>query len=208
MNKKVIAIIVAIAVVIIGSYVFIYQPYQENLLSGQFNEGLQNASSVETQIITTTDQFNKQSSTDVDVLIGTINNDITPKYSEELLKLNQTAKLTNNNNTKKKYIDLQMKRVELESQNIKSTVTKLNAISQYVKGEKNAQDAQTSINNADTEMSNSQKELQQVYTDINTLLKQNPSFNQTLQDLKLEKPYYGETRTQTQTQNITNSTET
>lgn len=208
MNKKVIAIIVAIAVVIIGSYVFIYQPYQENLLSGQFNEGLQNASSVETQIITTTDQFNKQSSTDVDVLIGTINNDITPKYSEELLKLNQTAKLTNNNNTKKKYIDLQMKRVELESQNIKSTVTKLNAISQYVKGEKNAQDAQTSINNADTAMSNSQKELQQVYTDINTLLKQNPSFNQTLQDLKLEKPYYGETRTQTQTQNITNSTET
>lgn len=208
MNKKVIAIIVAIAVVIIGSYVFIYQPYQENLLSGQFNEGLQNASSVETQIITTTDQFNKQSSTDVDVLIGTINNDITPKYSDELLKLNQTAKLTNNNNTKKKYIDLQMKRVELESQNIKSTVTKLNAISQYVKGEKNAQDAQTSINNADTEMSNSQKELQQVYTDINTLLKQNPSFNQTLQDLKLEKPYYGETRTQTQTQNITNSTET
>lgn len=208
MNKKVIAIIVAIAVVIIGSYVFIYQPYQENLLSGQFNEGLQNASSVETQIITTTDQFNKQSSTDVDVLIGTINNDITPKYSDELLKLNQTAKLTNNNNTKKKYIDLQMKRVELESQNIKSTVTKLNAISQYVKGEKNAQDAQTSINNADTAMSNSQKELQQVYTDINTLLKQNPSFNQTLQDLKLEKPYYGETRTQTQTQNITNSTET
>lgn len=208
MNKKVIAIIVAIAVVIIGSYVFIYQPYQENLLSSQFNEGLQNASSVETQIITTTDQFNKQSSTDVDVLIGTINNDITPKYSDELLKLNQTAKLTNNNNTKKKYIDLQMKRVELESQNIKSTVTKLNAISQYVKGEKNAQDAQTSINNADTEMSNSQKELQQVYTDINTLLKQNPSFNQTLQDLKLEKPYYGETRTQTQTQNITNSTET
>lgn len=208
MNKKVIAIIVAIAVVIIGSYVFIYQPYQENLLSGQFNEGLQNASSVETQIITTTDEFNKQSSTDVDVLIGTINNDITPKYSDELLKLNQTAKLTNNNNTKKKYIDLQMKRVELESQNIKSTVTKLNAISQYVKGEKNAQDAQTSINNADTAMSNSQKELQQVYTDINTLLKQNPSFNQTLQDLKLEKPYYGETRTQTQTQNITNSTET
>ncbi|MBQ6220537.1 MAG: hypothetical protein IJJ47_12455 [Methanosphaera sp.] len=208
MNKKVIAIIVAIAVVIIGSYVFIYQPYQENLLSGQFNEGLQNASSVETQIITTTDQFNKQNSTDVDVLIGTINNDITPKYSDELLKLNQTAKLTNNNNTKKKYIDLQMKRVELESQNIKSTVTKLNAISQYVKGEKNAQDAQTSINNADTAMSNSQKELQQVYTDINTLLKQNPSFNQTLQDLKLEKPYYGETRTQTQTQNITNSTET
>ena len=170
MNKKVIAIIVAIAVVIIGSYVFIYQPYQENLLSGQFNEGLQNASSVETQIITTTDQFNKQNSTDVDVLIGTINNDITPKYSDELLKLNQTAKLTNNNNTKKKYIDLQMKRVELESQNIKSTVTKLNAISQYVKGEKNAQDAQTSINNADTAMSNSQKELQQVYTDINTLL--------------------------------------
>lgn len=208
MNKKVIAIIVAIAVVIIGSYVFIYQPYQENILSGQFNEGLQNASSVETQIITTTDQFNKQSSTDVDVLIGTINNDITPKYSDELLKLNQTAKLTNNNNTKKKYIDLQMKRVELESQNLKSTVTKLNAISQYVKGEKNAQDAQTSINNADTAMSNSQKELQQVYTDINTLLKQNPSFNQTLQDLKLEKPYYGETQTQTQTQNITNSTGT
>ena len=55
-------------------------------------------------------------------------------------------------------------------------------------------------------MINSQKELNDVYLDIKTLLTQNPDFNQTLQDLHLEKPFYGEKRVETQAQNITNTT--
>ena len=94
----------------------------------------------------------------------------------------------------------------MESKNLNGTVSTLYSISQYVKGEKSAQDAQTSINNANTEMTNSQKELNDVYVDIRTLLTQNPDFNQTLQDLHLEKPFYGETRVQAQPQGINNST--
>ncbi len=206
MNKKIIAAIIAVAVILIVGYFGFYTPYQENLLSENYDKGLQDASAIETKIIATTEQFNNQESTDADTLINTINNEITPKYSEEIAKLNETAKQTNNDETKQKYIDLQIKRLELESKNLNGTVSTLYAISQYVKGEKSAADAQTSINNANTDMTDSQKELNDIYTDIKTLLTQHPEFNQTLQDLHLEKPFYGETRVQAQAQNIANTT--
>ena len=205
MNKKIIASILAIVVILVGGYMFLYAPYQSNILSENYNQGLQNASAIETQIIATTEQFNKQESTDADQLISTINNEITPKYSEEISKLNETAKNANNNETKTRYIELQSKRLEKKKKNLNATVTTLNAISQYVKGEKSAEDAQNSINQANTDMTNSQKELETIYTDIKTLLTQHPDFNQTLQDLHLEKPYYGETRVQAETQNLTSA---
>lgn len=204
MNKKIIAAIIAIAVIIVGGYFGIYAPYQESVLSENYNSELQEASAIETNILATTEQINKQQSTDADTLISTINNNIIPKYGEEIDKINKTKSLANNNKTKEKYIELQCKRLELESKNLNSTVATLNAISQYVKGEKSSQDAQTSINNANSEMTKSQSELETVYVDIKTLLTQNPDFNQTLQGLHLEKPFYGETRAQTQ--NITNKT--
>ena len=206
MDKKIIAAIIALIVILVAGYFCIYTPYQENVLSENYDKGLQDASAIETKIIATTEQSNKQESTDADTLINTINNEITPKYSEEIAKLNETAKNANGDQTKSKYIELQIKRLELESKNLNGTVSTLYAISQYVKGEKSAQDAQTSINNANTEMTNSQKELNEVNLDIKTLLTQNPNFNQTLQDLHLEKPFYGESRVQAQTQNMTNTT--
>lgn len=199
------AIIVVIAAILIIFSAYFYPQYQESLLSEHFNESLQNASAIETQIVTTSEQFNNQNSTDVDTLISTINNDITPKYSEELLKLNETA-ISTENKTEQQYLEKQMKRVELESKSLNATVTTLNAISQYYKGEKNAQDAQTSITNANNELTNTNKELSEVYTDIKTLLTQHPDLNQTLHDLNLEKAYYGEQHTQAQAQNMTNTT--
>lgn len=204
MNKKIIGIIIVIAILLVIG-VQQYGSYQDNLLSKNFNETLQNASAVETQIGNTTEKFNNQNSTDADMLISTINNEITPKYSEELTQLNETAGYTDND-TEKKYIELQERRVELESKNLNATVTTLNALSQYVKGEKTADDAQNSINKANTDATNTNNELNQVYSDIKTLLSQNPDLNKKVHDLNLSKPYYGETNTQAQTQNITNST--
>lgn len=206
MDKKIIAAIIAIAAILALAYSFLYIPYQENVLSENYDKGLQDASAIETKIIATTEQFNKQESTDADVLINTINTEITPKYSEEISQLNKTLEQTNGNDVKEKYINLQIKRLEMESKNLNGTVSTLYAISQYVKGEKSAEDAQTSINNANTEMTESQKELDGIYVDIKTLLTQHPDFNQTLQDLHLEKPFYGEKRVQAQTQNIANAT--
>lgn len=204
MNKKIIGIIIVIAILLVIG-IQQYGSYQDNLLSENFNETLQNASAVETQIGNTTEKFNNQNSTDADMLISTINNEITPKYSEELTQLNETAGYTDND-TEKKYIELQERRVELESKNLNATVTTLNALSQYVKGEKTADDAQNSINKANTDATNTNNELNQVYSDIRTLLSQNPDLNKKVHDLNLSKPYYGETNTQAQTQNITNST--
>lgn len=204
MNKKIIGIIIIIAILLVIG-VQQYGSYQDNLFSKNFNETLQNASAVETQIGNTTEKFNNQNSTDADMLISTINNEITPKYSEELTQLNETAGYTSND-TEKKYIELQEKRVELESKNLNATVTTLNALSQYVKGEKTADDAQSSINKANTDATNTNNELNQVYSDIKTLLSQNPDLNKKVHDLNLSKPYYGEINTQAQTQNITNST--
>lgn len=204
MNKKIIGIIIVIAILLVIG-VQQYGSYQDNLFSENFNETLQNASAVETQIGNTTERFNNQNSTDADMLISTINNEITPKYSEELTQLNETAGYTDND-TEKRYIELQEKRVELESKNLNATVTTLNALSQYVKGEKTADDAQSSINKANTDATNTNNELNQVYSDIRTLLAQNPDLNKKVHDLNLSKPYYGETNTQAQAQNITNST--
>ena len=204
MNKKIIGAIIAL--IIIAGYTFFYAPYQENILSEQYNENLQNASNIEKEIVTTTEKFNNQNSTDVDVLINTINNEVTPKYSEEIAKLNETAKYANNNETKLQYISNQTKRIELESKNLNATVTTLNAISQYVKGEKTGEDAQSSINRANIEMEDTVKELKTVYDDIKQLLKDNPDLNQSLHGLNLEKPFYGEERATTQTSNITNNT--
>lgn len=207
MNKKIIGAIIALIVVVIAGYTFFYAPYQENILSEQFNENLQNASNIEKDIAATSEQFNKKESTDVDELINTINNKISPKYSEEIAKLNETAKYANNNETKLAYISNQTKRLELESKSLNATVSTLNAISQYVKGEKSGEDAQSSINRANVEMEDSAKELKVVYDDIKKLLKDNPDLNQSLQGLKLEKPFYGEERTVSQP-NIANNTTT
>lgn len=202
MNKKIMGILIVIAILLIIGIPY-YESYQDTLLSDHFNETLQNASSIESEITNTTKQINEQNSTDADTLISTINNEITPKYSEELLRLNESGACTDND-TEQEYIDLQIKRVELESKNLNATVTTLNAISQYVKGEKTGEDAQNSINNANVAATNSSTELNQVYSDIKTLLNKNPDLNKKVHDLKLESPYYGETRTQ----NINNATNT
>ena len=206
MNKKIIAGIIVLVVIIVGAYFAFYFPYQNEVLSENFNKGLQNASATETQIISLTQKFNNQESTDADVLMNTINNEIIPKYSEEINQLNKTYDQANGNETKQRYIELEIKRLNTESRNLNGTVTYFNAIAQYYRGEKSATDAQASINNASTEMTESQKDLEGIYVDIRTLLTQNPDLNQTLQGLHLEKPFYGEMRVQAQTQNVTNST--
>ena len=60
MNKKIIGAIIALIIIIIAGYTFFYAPYQENILSEQYNENLQNASNIEKEIVTTTEKFNNQ----------------------------------------------------------------------------------------------------------------------------------------------------
>ncbi|MBR0471543.1 MAG: hypothetical protein IJI98_02465 [Methanosphaera sp.] len=205
MNKKIIGAIIALIIIVIAGYTFFYAPYQDNVLSEKYNASLQNASNIEKNIVTATEKFNNQNSTDVDVLINTINNEVTPKYSEEIAVLNETVNYANNNQTKINYINNQTKRLELESKSLNATVTMLNAISQYVKGEKSGEDAQSSINRANIEMEDSAKELENINENIKQLLKDNPDLNQTLHGLNLEKPFYGEQRT-LQTPNVANNT--
>lgn len=205
MDKKIIIIAIIIAVILILG-IPAYESYQNQMLSENFNKSIQNASSIETQIINATDKFNHQNTTDVDELISTINNDMAPKYSEELYKLNETAQFTFND-TEHNYIDLQIKRITLESENLNATVTTLNAISQFVRGEKSPNDAQQAINDANTLMTKNNEELNKIYSDIKSLLSNNPDLNKKLRDLKLEKSYYGESNIQANTQNLTNTTE-
>ena len=129
MNKRKISIIAAIVILAIVAYFGVtqYQSYQEEVLTESFNKNLQNASAIEANLISSTEKFNNRPSTDVDELMSTINNDMSPKYAEELNVLNKTYESTNND-TKKQYISLQMKRIELSSKNLNGTVTTLNAI--------------------------------------------------------------------------------
>ncbi|RAP52590.1 MAG: hypothetical protein BZ138_02825 [Methanosphaera sp. rholeuAM270] len=206
MNKKIIAGIIALIIIVIAGYTFFYAPYQEKVLSEQFDGNLQNASAIEKEITATTEAINKKETNDVDTLINTINNDITPKYFEELKILNESDKFANNNETKIQYLANQTRRIELQSQNYNATIKILNALSQMVKGEKSAEEAQNSITRANIEMEDCNKELNEVYDNITNILKENPDFNQTLHDLKLEKGFYGEKVVVAQTQNIENTT--
>lgn len=206
MNKKFLAIIIGLIVLVMIGYAFFYAPYQDKVLAEQYDGNLQNASAIEKEIATTTQAINKQESTDVDSLINTINNDITPKYSEEIKILNETGKFANNNETKLQYVANQTRRIELQSQNYNSTVKILNAIAQVVKGEKTAEEGQNSITRANIEMEDSNKELEEVYQNITTLLKDHPDLNTTLHDLKLEQGFYGEKTELAQTNNIENTT--
>ncbi|MBE6494042.1 MAG: hypothetical protein E7Z84_05495 [Methanosphaera stadtmanae] len=205
MDKKIMIIGVIIAVLLIMG-IPAYESYQNEMLSENFNKTIQNASYIESEVINATEKFNHQNTTDVDELISTINNDMAPKYSEELYKLNETAQFTHND-TEHNYIDLQIKRITLESENLNATVTTLNAISQFVRGEKGSADAQQAIDNANTLMSKNNEELNKVYSDIKSLLSNNPDLDKKLHDLKLEKSYYGESNIQANTQNLTNTTE-
>lgn len=206
MNKR--NIIIIIAVVIIAGLICIavpaYQSYQNDVLADNFNKNLQNASAIEANILSATDKFKNQNSTDIDELISTFN-DMSSKYPEELDVLNKTAE-DSNNDTQKQYATLQVKRIELQSKNINASIKLYNAIAQYYKGEKTADDAQSAIDSAQKEASDSANELNTVFTDIKTLLKQNPDLNESLHGLNLEDSFYGETAAQNQTQNLTNNT--
>lgn len=200
MNKRKISIIAAIVILAIVAYFGVtqYQSYQEEVLTESFNKNLQNASAIEANL-------NAPRSIDINEALSVINNDMSPKYAEELNVLNKTYESTNND-TRKQYINLQMKRIELNSKNLNATVKIINAQIQLAKGEKSQQDAQTSINDAQKELINNNNELNSVFTDIKTLLKQNPEFDQSLRGLHLEKSFYGEI--DEQSQNITNATNT
>lgn len=213
MDKKIIAIIVVLAIVLIGAYMYLYVPYENTARAESFDKNLKNASSTNAEITSISEQFNKQNNTNVDTLIKTINDEISPKYSEEISKLSEAEKFTNDKNeTMKKvktdYINFQKKRVEHESQTANGTIKFYNAYAQYLKGEKSPQDAQNSINNASQELANAQNELNADYTNIRNLLKDNPDFNATLHNLNLTSPFYGEMPQQNATAaaNATNTT--
>ncbi|MCI5867684.1 MAG: hypothetical protein SOZ23_04515 [Methanosphaera sp.] len=194
MNKKIAAVLLIIAALLIVG-IPQYESYQNNLLSEHFNESMKNASSTQEKITQTITDFNSKNNTDADTLMSTINNQITPQYSEEALKLNESA-MSTDNDTEKKYIDLQIKRVSLESQSLNLTVNSLNAIAQYVRGEKSGQDAQDTMNKVQRDMAKNSEDLNNVYSDIQKLLKENPDLDKKLHDLNLQPQFYGEVSNQ------------
>lgn len=206
MKRKYIIGIIILLVVVLCVAVFLYMPYQNQLHTSEFNKELQNTSSTEAEILKIRDDMGSQNSTDVDVFIKTVNDDISPKYSDELNKLNEAEKHIDNNQTRSDYVKFQKQRIELESQNYNLTVKIYNALAQYYKGEKSPQDANATINNASTELATVQNDLNAAYTNIRNLLKDNPEFNSTLQDLKLADPFYGNPHVLNNT-NITNTTQ-
>ncbi len=192
MNRKlIVGIVIVVIIVIIIIAVPMYRSYQEETLSGEFNESLKNVSAIEGEVIATVDQYNSQNSTDADDLVNSINNDMNPKYSEEITQLNETHNYAQTD-AENQYIDLQIKRIGLESESLNNTVTTLNALSGYVRGEKSESDAQNTINEVSEKSVQTANDINQTYTDIRNLLDENPDLNKTLHDLELENAFYGE----------------
>ncbi|MDO5852296.1 MAG: hypothetical protein Q4Q23_07400 [Methanobacteriaceae archaeon] len=194
-------IVVVILAIILAVTIPYYNSYQDNIRSENFNKSIQNANTIEETALNATKKLNEGNSTDVTVLLTTINNDIIPKYSEEITKLNQTAELTDDP-VEKQYLTLQQERITLQSKSINDTVTILNSISKYMKGEKSAEDAQQTINQSNQDLSTMNTDIQTNYDNINKLLNDNPNLKQKVDNLNLGDGFKGKL---TETTNNTTS---
>ena len=207
MNDKIPKIIIAVIIILalVAGYMYLDGVGQQTKAEN-FDKALQNASAIDTKIAGATEKYNNQSSTNIEDLINTMNQDMSPKYSEEIEVLNNSLQYTSSD-VEKQYVELEIKRLEIQSKNLNATVKLFNAIVQNAKKEKTAEEAQAAVNEANKDLSDTSNEINDVYTDIQTLLKQNPDFNNRLHNLQLEKAYYGE-KPEQPNNNVTNNTTT
>lgn len=193
MNKKIIAIIIIVLVIVVGLYQFVYVPYQDVLAKKHYNEGLQNASNIDKQLNESFNKLGNLTSSDVtggfESRIQTFNDSIA-KYDEQIEILNRTRKYANGNATKEKYIDDEIELTQIE----KSTSTEL------VKESNDFLDAYNNMNISKMEDATKKMEkttdtktieVKQVQDDIIKILGDNPDLNQTVHRMNLTKKYTG-----------------
>lgn len=193
MNKKIIAIIIAVIVILLGVYQFVYVPYQNEQAIKNYNEGLQNVSAIDDEINETNSKLNNESSINVtegiDLTIKTLK-EITPKVDEQIEKLNETRAYANGNETKEKYIDYQIQCKQIEKEMMSDMTKEYEELGDAYKNMDITKIMSASQKIQDT-FNSKADEMVTVRDNIINLLNDNPEFNQTVHDLNLSDDFYG-----------------
>lgn len=195
MNKKIIAGIIVLAILIVGAYEFAYVPYQNEQATQNYNAGLQNVSAMDDSLNQSMAELEKMDQTNVSAYIKAtqdkLNNEVNPTLDEEIAKLNDTIQYSNGNETKEQYINLQIERLTIEKDafgKISKAYTDLSAAFE-------SQDINKLIS-VSSEIANATNDasdkLKPVCDNIKKLLNDNPDFNQTVHDLNLTDEFYGD----------------
>lgn len=195
MNKKIIAIIIAVIVILLGIYQFVYVPYQNEEAIKNYNAGLQNVSAMDKEFNeSATSAFNNLNSSDVSGSIEITTKVLKDSIStcdKEIEKLNETRTYANGNKTKEDYIDYQIQIKQIEKELSEDMIPEYDKMNEAIKNTDlvsmmNASNQLDNIYNAKVE------EVKPVRDNVIKLLNDNPDFNQTLRDLNLTEDFYAE----------------
>lgn len=192
-RKKIAGILIILLLLIVGSYQFVYLPYQEEQARINFNNGLINASNIENDS-SKYEKYDFENSTDINDMTLDMNNmhkEMKPQIQEIKNILNDTIQYANNNETKIKYVELQIKRIEKTEISIDNMVKTVNEMNDALNNndELLVLALYTRMQNETVDDINEYKDVQE---EVKTLLKNNPDLNSSLRQLNLYYEYYGE----------------
>lgn len=192
-RKKIAGILIILLLLIVGTYQFVYLPYQEEQARINFNNGLINASNIENDS-SKYEKYDFENSTDINDMTLDMNNmhkEMKPQIQEIKNILNDTIQYANNNETKIKYVELQIKRIEKTEISIDNMVKTVNEMNDALNNndELLVLALYTRMQNETVDDINEYKDVQE---EVKTLLKNNPDLNSSLRQLNLYYEYYGE----------------
>lgn len=194
MDKKVIAGIIAVIVIILLAYLLVYVPYMNEENIKNYNAGLQKASAIDQEM---NESFNKATNVSSSNVNGGLEattqalKDSQSKIDEKIEILNETRSYANGNVTKEQYIDYELQLAQLEKD---MTSEMLKEYEDFGDAFKNT-DIVKMMNVSDQmvkTVNSKNDEAAPIRDNILKLLGDNPDFNQTLHDLNLSEDYYGD----------------
>ncbi|MBQ6220655.1 MAG: hypothetical protein IJJ47_13065 [Methanosphaera sp.] len=193
MNKKVIAIIIIVLVILVGAYQFVFVPYQNDQAIKHYNEGLQKASNIDKEINQSLAKISNVSSSNItEGLESTAQalKDSEAKYDEKIGILNSTRNYANGNATKEQYIDYEIQIAQIEKDMTSDLIQKYTEMGDAY--EKVDLGRMTEISEQMKNSMNSKaNEVKTVQDNLLKLLADNPDLNQTVQGLNLTEDYTG-----------------
>lgn len=194
MNKKIIAGIIILAIVIVGAYELVYVPYQNEQATKNYYAGLQNVSAMDDNLNQSMAELEKMDQSNVSAYIKAtqdkLYNEVNPTTDEEIAKLNETIQYSNGNKTKEQFINLQIERLTIEKDGYEKIAKAYTDLSTAFESQDINKVVSASDEIADA-INDANGKLKTVCDNIKQLLNDNPDFNKTVHDLNLTDEFYG-----------------
>ena len=194
MDKKVIAGIIAVIVIILLAYLLVYVPYMNEENIKNYNAGLQKASAIDQEM---NESFNKATNVSSSNVNGGLEattqalKDSQSKIDEKIEILNETRSYANGNVTKEQYIDYELQLAQLEKEMSSEMLKEYEDFGDAFKNTDIVKMMNVSDQMVKT-VNSKNDEAAPIRDNILKLLGDNPDFNQTLHDLNLSEDYYGD----------------